>query len=414
LSNPITTIAGLSPGVATAAVQSNLSNSEKQQLAAFTELKKTHDFLTTLPQNDAYKSFSNLTPEWQSALRSYFSPKYVQEDRGFFGNIGRSLSSSADYAVQTFKELGMQIAGLPITPTTSVNPAEAILTLATGTPVAVNKETGVASGAGRVLESLVRPQEKLVKQPYTAQKLAEEEGVDSWSNYGRFLLEGAKELLPGGRDAQSTDNATNFMKYWEQAADKENVYDNSEVAKIDTMFTPDVQAVGKLLASRMDIVDAFDSYSDNPAIVSLIARYTSGDEEANKLIGEAVARYSKAKISPGRDITRSLVELFPHAAERAILGDGAAAKFFDTISGSIDLTVTFGLDPLIRGGKAKRSLDAARFGLIKLGVDSTDLQKAWQRGDVQGYWNRVGKLLDDFRSDDFQKSGAALDRKSVV
>ena len=86
--NPLTSIASFSPGVATAAVQANLSSSEKQQLAAFTELKKTHDFLTTLPQNDAYKSFSTLTPEWQSALKSYFSPKYVQEDRGFLGNIG--------------------------------------------------------------------------------------------------------------------------------------------------------------------------------------------------------------------------------------------------------------------------------------------------------------------------------------
>jgi hypothetical protein len=58
------------------------------------------------------------------------------------------------------------------------------------------------------------------------------------------------------------------------------------------MFTPDVQTVGKLLASKKDIVDAFDSYSNDPAVVSLIARYTSGDEEAGRLIGEAVARYS--------------------------------------------------------------------------------------------------------------------------
>lgn len=405
MSKNITTVASLSPGVATAALSSGASKDEINRLAGLVEITNLHKTLSTLPQNEAYNRYQSLPDTTQDALSSMFNPKYLKQDKGFFGNLLGNIKSAVWYGGGTTKDLIRQVI--------SLNPGNLdnmILKAAVATGKTIVQTEPVKTPAAKALDALIRPQNKLIKQPYTAQKLAEEEGIDSWSNYGRFLLEGAKELLPGGRDAQSTDNATNFMKYWEQASDKENVYDNSEVAKIDTMFTPDVQAVGKLLASRKDIVDAFDSYSDNPAIVSLIARYTSGDKEAEQLIGEAVARYSKAKISPGRDITRSLVELFPHAAERAILGDGVAAKFFDTISGSIDLTVTFGLDPLILGGKAKRSIDAARFGLIKLGVDSADLQKAWQRYDVQTYWNNAGKLLDDYRSTDFQKSGRALTR----
>ncbi len=114
-SKPLTKIAdSISPGVATAAAQAGLTKDEQLQLAAFGELKKTHQYLLTLPQNDAYKNFRSLTPEYQTALTTYFNPKYKVEDKGFFGNVLRSLKSSADYAGQTFKELGMQIAGLPI------------------------------------------------------------------------------------------------------------------------------------------------------------------------------------------------------------------------------------------------------------------------------------------------------------
>jgi len=127
---PLTSIAtNLSPGVATAAAQKNLTKKEQNQLAAFGDLKKMHEYLVNLPQNDAYKNFNTLTPQYQSALRTFFSPKYTQEDKGFVGNILRSLKSSATYAGQTFAEIGMQIAGLPVTPTTNLNPAEEWLTL---------------------------------------------------------------------------------------------------------------------------------------------------------------------------------------------------------------------------------------------------------------------------------------------
>ena len=401
----ITTVATLSPGVATAALSSGATKKEINRLAGLVEITNLHKNLSTLPQNEAYNRYQGLPDATQDALSSMFNPKYLKQDKGFFSNLLGNIKSAIWYGGGTTKDLIKQVVSLN---PSNIPIAVAKATFATGKTILETEP--VATPVGKALEALVRPAQKLISQPYTAQKLAEEEGVDSFGVYGRFLLEGAKELLPGGRDARSTDNASNFMKYWEQAADRENVYDNSEVAKIDTMFTPDVQTVGKLLASKKDIVDAFDSYSNDPAVVALIARYTSGDPEANKLIGEAVARYSKAKISPGRDIARSLVELFPYEAERAILGDGPASIFFNSISGGIDLTVMFGLDPLIVGGKAKRGLDAARFGLVKLGTDSNDLQKAWQRFDVQTYWNNAGKLLDDFRSDDFKKSGAALTR----
>ena len=127
--NKLTDIAGLSPGVATAAAQANLSEKDKQQLAAFAQLKQTHEYLATLPQNDAYRSFSALPKNYQNALTTFFDPKYREKDLGFFGNIARSVKSTANYTATALKEPGMQIAGVPIKPTTSASPAEALLTL---------------------------------------------------------------------------------------------------------------------------------------------------------------------------------------------------------------------------------------------------------------------------------------------
>jgi hypothetical protein len=411
---PLTDVAAnLSPGVATAAAQAKLTKSEQQQLAAFGELKKTHQYLLTLPQNDAYKNFKSLTPDYQNALTSYFSPKYRTEDKGFIGNILRSLKSSADYAGQTFKEFGMQIAGLPITPTTSANPAEAILTLATGAPVAINQETGVSTGAGRILGALVRPQEKLLKQPYTATRLAEEEGYSPLEQFrvlGQSLITGATELAPGGEDATIEDlkSSDTWMKFWKQASDKENVFDASEVARIESGLTPDVAYVGKLLAARKNFTDEYEDILKNPAALNLINRYTAGEKDAMEQVGKAVVMYEQAKISPGRDVARALASAFPFEAERAKNGSPIDKRFFNTVSGAVDFTVTFALDPLILVGKAKKSSDIARFGLIKLGENPTNLDKAWQNKAVRRYWDTLGKLFVAHEKGDVVTKGQIL------
>jgi hypothetical protein len=411
---PLTDVAtNLSPGVATAAAQAQLTKEEQQQLAAFGELKKTHQYLLTLPKNDAYKNFKSLTPEYQSALTTYFNPKYRIEDKGFIGNILRSLKSSANYSVQSIKELGMQIAGLPVTPTTGANLPEAILTLATGAPVSVNKETGVATGAGRALEALVRPQEKLVKQPYTTARLASEEGYSTLEQFkvlGQSLITGAGELAPGGEDATVSDitPSDTWQKFWKQASDKENVFDASEVARIESNLTPDVAYVGKLLAGRKNFSDNYEDILKNPDALSLIQRYTAGEKDAMEKVANAVVLYEQAKISPGRDVARALASAFPFEADRAKNGNPIDQKFFNYVSGIVDFSVTFGLDPLILTAKAKKASDVARFGLIKLGENPANLDKAWKNKAVQRYWNTLGKLFVAYEKGDIATKGQVL------
>lgn len=401
--NPLLQIAKMSPGTATAAAQVGLSESDKQQIAAFAELKQTHQFLTTLDQNDAYKSYSKLTPDYQDALKTFFSPKYVEKERNIVSNVLNSLKSSVVYTGLSFKELGMQVAGIPFTPETNADPLKSLYGLALAGPKAVSESTGITKGVGEKLETLMRPAEKLIKQPYTAQRLAEEEGQGDYLSYGKFLLEGAKELLPGGQDAAVDDNSQTWKKYWEQASDKENVFDKSETDKLESTLDPSVVLVGKLLAGKKNLLDNYDKIIQTPGALELVNRYTSGlpeDEEARLLVGDAVARFEKSKISPGRDVARALVSAFPFEYEKALLGDGPAKIFFNTISGGLDGTVTFGLDPLILVGKAKRATDIARFGLIKMGENPNNLQKAWKNRSVRKYWDKAGKLLETYSKAD--------------
>ena len=407
----------LSPGVATAAAQAGLSKAEQAQIAAFGELKKTHQYLVTLSQDDAYKNFQVLTPEYKDALKTFFSPKYAIQDKGFLGNIGRSIASSAHYAAQSFKDLGMQIAGIPIQPKNPINPAEALLKLGVAPVTAFATEATpepVKKGTGKILEAIIRPAEKLVKQPYQAQRLYEEATdntlLQDYQNAARLLGQGFTELLPGGEDATIADNSTTWKKYWEQASDKENVFDTSEVVKIESSLTPEAAYVGKLLAGRKNFIDNYEEILKRPETLDLIQRYTAGDEEAKKIVANAVSLYEQAKISPGRDVARALASVFPFEADKARNGDPINKAFFNTVSGGIDFTVTFGLDPLILIGKAKRTADVARFGLMKMGEDPRNLEKAFRKSSVRNYWNQVGKLFTKYNEGDVVQKGAVLTR----
>jgi hypothetical protein len=402
-------VAELSPGVATAALQSGASKNDINKLGSLVTLKGLHNELTALPQNSAYKKYNTLPKETQDALASLFSPKYLKEDKGFFRNIVGDVKSALWYGGYTnAKDIVKQVLNLA-SPT---NLPKNVLKATVVGGKSFIEQTNVATPVGKVLETLVRPQNKLIKQPYTAARLSSaDEGVlGQLGVYGSSLLEGAKELLPGGTDATVLDTSTNFMKYWSAASDQENAYDPVAVAQLDKEFAPEVAFVGKLLASKKDIVDAFDTYSNDPAVVGLIARWTAGDEEAKKVIGDAVVRYSKSKISGGRDWARYLAELLPYDMERAIKGSGPAGKLFDVIAGPVDFAVTFGLDPIIIGGKAKANVDAARFGLAKMAVNTKDLQKAWTIPIVKNYWDNAGELLEAYRSTDLATKGAALTR----
>ena len=410
---PLTKIAESAPGVATAAIQRALPKSEVSQLAAIVELRNVHNQLTSLSQADAYKKFQAMDKVTRDALTSTFSPKYAKEDKSFLGNILSSVKSAVWYGggttavdavknLSSFSPLGaLQAGGRAV-----AGVGKGIYEEFSETEVGGKTATKVEKG----LELLVRPQEKLVKQPYMAASLAAAEGENAIAAQLRYTVEGFKELLPGGEDALPTDDSTTWKKYWEQAAAPNRVFDEKAVAEFNKDLTPAASYVGRLLASKEDLIDNFEQYQNNAGVLDLINRYVGGEEEALKEVSNAVARFEKSKFSPGRDAARAVISLLPHEYEKAVLGDGKARALFSAISAPIDFTVTFALDPLIIGGKINRGLMVAKYGFIKVGEGAIPIEKAFNRPRVRKYWDEAGKLIETFRNGDLPTKAQALNR----
>ena len=410
---PLTKIAESAPGVAVAAAQRALPKNEVNQLAAMVDLRNKHNELTSLSQGDAYKKFQAMDKVTRDALTSMYSPRYAKEDKSFLGNILSSVKSAVWYgggttAVDAVKNLsslnplGIVSAGGRAV----IGGAKGLINEFTETEVGGKTATKVEKG----LELLVRPQEKLVKQPYMAASLAAAEGENALKAQLRYTVEGFKELLPGGEDALPTDDSTTWKKYWEQAAAPNRVFDEKAVAQFNNDLTPAASYVGRLLASKEDLIENFEQYQNNAGVLDLINRYVSGEEEALKEVSNAVARFEKSKFSPGRDAARAVISLLPHEYEQAVLGDGKARGLFSAISAPIDFTVTFALDPLIIGGKINRGLMVAKYGFIKVGEGAIPLEQAFTRVKVRNYWDEAGKLIETFRNGDLPTKAQALNR----
>ncbi len=410
---PLTKIAESSPGIATAVAQKALPKNEVNQLAAMVELRNKHNELTSLSQADAYKKFQAMDKVTRDALTSIYSPKYAKEDKSFLGNILSSVKSAVWYgggttAIDAVKNLSTfsPLGGLEAARKAVVGGVKGLYNEFTETEVGGKTATKVEKG----LELLVRPQEKLIKQPYMAASLAAAEGENAIKAQLRYTVEGFKELLPGGEDALPTDDSTTWRKYWEQAAAPNRVFDEKAVAEFNKDLTPAASYVGRLLASKEDLIENFEQYQDNPGVLDLINRYVSGDEAALKEVSNAVARFEKSKLSPGRDAARAIISLLPHEYEQAVLGDGKARALFSAISAPIDFTVTFALDPLIIGGKINRGLMVAKYGFIKVGEGTIPLEQAFTRVKVRNYWDEAGKLIETFRNGDLPTKAQALNR----
>jgi hypothetical protein len=409
---PLTKIAQSSPGLATAAAQKGVPKKEVSQIAALVELRNMHNELTSLPQADAYKKYQTMDKTTRDALASMFDPKYSKEDKGFIGSILNSVKSSVYYGGGTTVDIVKNLSTL--------NPMGAVSGIGRGAIGAVKglfseaaeSEAGkaVAGPVEKGLELLVRPQEKLVKQPYIAAQLAVAEGEDALSSFGRYAVEGFKELLPGGEDAKPEDNTTAFMSYWAKASEPSNVFDEKAVASFNNDLTPAASYLGRLLASKQDLVENFEQYQDNPGVIELVNRYVSGDEEALKEVADSVARFEKSKISPGRDVARAIISVLPHEYEKAVLGDGKSKALFTAISAPVDFGVTFGLDPLIIGGKVRRGLLVAKYGFFKVGEGTISIEKAFQTRKVRAYWDEAGQLIERYRNGDLVEKATALNR----
>lgn len=388
------------PALAAAAVQAQATPEDIARLNSLVQFQKMHKELTAMPQNDAYAKFKSYKPETQQILSELYHPKYTQDDRGTLYNTARGIvnmvKSAAYYGGSSSKDIFSQIVAW--------NPQKLPVNIVkTVGEYTLGPATANTNPVGRTLNALVRPATKLIKQPYEAQVLYENAtnnniGQD-WLNVGRVIGQGVKELLPGGQDITANYQGGGWKQYWAQASDPKAIFDTTATDKFEKDLNPTVATVAKMLASGKDLVAEFDTYKNNPEVTSLIAKWTGGDADTTAAIADAYARYSKSKISPGRDLARDLISQLPYEWEKAVMGDGKAQALFTAISGPIDFGVTFGLDPLLIAGKANKAALALKYGLAKNGVTTADFARVIEtRPQVAKYFDEAGKLVDSFKS----------------
>lgn len=399
-------LASESPGLAAAALQANASQEDINRLAALVQISKIHNNLIAMPQNEAYAKYQSYSKDTQKTLSELYSPKYSQEDKGFFGNTLRGIvniakssvhyggSSTADILKQVFSPNPVLRAGVEIG------------------KYGLSAATSETNPVGGFLSDLMRPAKKLIKQPLQAQVLYEQQTnnnlLEDWKNVGRVWGQGIQELLPGGQDITTNYQGGGWKKYWAEASDSEAVFQPEAVAAIESEIDPSIAYLARTLSSGKDLVGEFDNYKNDPGITSLVALWTGGDEETEKQIASAVSRYEKAKISPGREFARGVVSLFPYKAEKAILGDGPARAFFTAISAPIDFGVTFGLDPLIIAGKARQAALIGKYSILKNGATSESFAQAVEKlPKVQKYFDEAGKLIKTYKSGKPEESALA-------
>jgi hypothetical protein len=399
-------LAADSPGLAAAALQANASQEDINRLNALVQISKIHNNLIAMPQNEAYAKYRSYSKDTQRTLSELYSPKYSQEDKGFFGNTLRGIvniaKSSVHYGGSSTTDILKQVF--------SPNPI-----LRAGVEVGkygLTAATSETNPVGGFLSDLMRPAKKLIKQPLQAQVLYEQQTnnnlLEDWKNVGRVWGQGIQELLPGGQDITTNYQGGGWKKYWAEASDSEAVFQPEAVAAIESEIDPSIAYLARTLSSGKDLVGEFDNYKNDAGITSLVALWTGGDEETEKQIASAVSRYEKAKISPGREFARSVVSLFPYKAEKAILGDGPERAFFTALSAPIDFGVTFGLDPLIIAGKARQAALIGKYSILKNGATSESFAQAVEKlPKVQKYFDEAGKLIKTYKSGKPEESALA-------
>jgi hypothetical protein len=397
------------PAVAGAALQANASAEDIARLNALVEFQKIHTNLSAMSQNDAYAKFKSYKPETQQILSELYHPKYTQDDRGTIYNTARGVvnmvKSSVWYGGGTTKDIFKQVMNFT-TGQLAINTAKTVGQYAL-TPVVAE-----TNPVGRALNTALRPATKLIKQPYEAQVLYENATdnnfLKDWRTVADMYGQGITELLPGGKDINTNYQGGGWKQYWAQASDPKAIFDTTATAKFEKDLDPNVATVAKMLASGKDLVAEFDTYKNNPALTGLIAKWTGGDADTTAAIADAFSRYSKSKISPGRDLARDLISILPHEWEQAVMGDGKSRLLFTTISGPIDFGVTFGLDPLILAGKANKAALAFKYGMAKNGVTSADFARVVEtRPQVATYFDNAGRLVDKYKNGAPEESALA-------
>jgi hypothetical protein len=198
----------------------------------------------------------------------------------------------------------------------------------------------------------------------------------------------SKELDDAGKDIENIEKfglvggvKKTISDAWKASGDKgEYVYDPVRLEKAEKKYGPVYIGVAKKMSEGQTLDDIVITGSE---LEKQIAAASS--QNRDPLLEEALKDVRASKYSPGRQLANALLPEFME-------GGGL---LYNGISGTADAAYRIWADPTIILGKAKKGVDAARYGLTKIVGNTEKVNQVFQKPQVVNFFNTYGKELDN-------------------
>lgn len=167
---------------------------------------------------------------------------------------------------------------------------------------------------------------------------------------------------------------------WKASGDNgELVYNAERLEKAEKKFGPTYVGLAKKLSEGKTLDDIIVTGTEEEKQIA-----AASAQKRDPLLEEALDSIHAAKYSPGRQLANALL---PESLE----GGGF---LYSGISGITDASYRIFVDPTIVLGKAKKAVDAARYGLTKIVGNTQKVNEVFQKPQVINLFNTYGKELD--------------------
>lgn len=167
---------------------------------------------------------------------------------------------------------------------------------------------------------------------------------------------------------------------WKASGDNgELVYNAERLEKAEKKYGTTYVNLAKKLTEGQTLDDIIFSGTEEEKQIA-----AASAQKKDSLLEEAKDAIHAAKYSPGRQLGNALL---PETLE----GGGV---LYSGISGTVDAAYRIFADPTIVLGKAKKAVDAARYGLTKIVGNTQKVNEVFQRPQVVNLFNRYGQELD--------------------
>ena len=322
----------VAPALFAAGSTTPLSVQDQNLVENWSKVKDLHDKLMAMPNAKAAKQFQLLQPNYQNALVQYYGVDYSTKPSN------GQLVDQAEWQQQRTK-------------------------------AQQNQDTSLWGEA-----------KNLVMSPFRAIMHGAE-------FYGKLFMTPIHAI----ENAAINNESFWSKKNWQAAFDGKMLYDDGELNKLTNQYSQETSYLATHILAGQTPGQIIQQYG--PKSRAML-------DEVNKLLNNPseyapiLAQYERARLSPGRDAARWVMNAF---GEDPVKDSG----LFKAISGTLDAATTIFADPLTyltMGGSTVLKGASTATKLAEKLVDTGDVAAHFADARVARFWNGYGKAIDELKT----------------